>query len=95
MIVIDEAITAIKKMGPCGGHDILARALYSACHHGSFPGPSLLDVSVVLDIKNTKLFLDLCLISRQPDYSNKDQSEAVKWLVEYVGSDVIAGWGKA
>lgn len=95
MEVIDKAITSIKKMGDCKGSDLLGHALYSACHHGMVSGPSLLGVSVNLDDDNFEIFVALCQISKLDDYSNSDQSDAICWLHEYFGMDVIDQWDHA
>lgn len=92
MIIIDKAIQSIRNMGDCKGSYLLGHALYSACHHGGVSGPSLLNVSVILDRANTEIFLSLCQISRQDDYSNADQSEAIQWLQDYFSTDIINRW---
>lgn len=80
----------ISSLGGCSGAYLLAHAAWSACDHRKLPGPSSLEISVVLDEKNTRLFFHLCKISGFHDYSNDDQAEMLRWLHEKGYSSYVA-----
>jgi hypothetical protein len=82
MQLIDETIEKIKFLGCCSGAYRLAHALYSACHHGKFPGPNLLNISSGLDRSNKELVFRLMDITLEPDYSNADQAKARAFIEE-------------
>ncbi len=80
MQIIETVKEQIKDNKFSSSSEILAHALYSACHHGNFPGPNLQNISSSLDAKNKELVWGLINISQYDDYSNNDQSQAIQWI---------------
>jgi len=93
MEIINKIIGQISKHRYSSSSGILAHSLYSACHHGNFPGPNLLNVSSTLDQENKKLFFDLANISTHNDFSNDAQSEGLKYIRDNWG-ECIEKWEK-
>jgi alkylhydroperoxidase family enzyme len=80
MEIIDKIVEQLTAHPGTGSSEVLAQALASACHCGY--GVSLLAVSVKLDQTNQALVARLANIRNEPDYSNSDQDQALKWLVD-------------
>ena len=91
MEIITKVIEQIAEHRYSSSSEILAHSLYSACHHGNFPGPNLLNVASTLDQDNRQLFFELANISNHHDYSNNAQSEALKYIKENWG-ECIEKW---
>ncbi len=90
MKLLDTVKRKISLLGGCSAAYILAHAAWSACDHRKLPGPSTLEISVVLDEGNTRLFFHLNQITGFPDYSNDDQAEMLRWLDEAGYSRYVA-----
>jgi hypothetical protein len=78
MELIDQVLKRIGYLGDSSGAAVLADALASACTTNR--KVSLLKASISLDEDNMALFIRLCMISREPDYSNAAQDRALGWL---------------
>lgn len=90
MKILDVVKERILSLNTCSAAYLLAHAAWSACDHRKLPGPSALEISVVLDEKNTRLFFHLCQISGFHDYSNDDQAAMLHWLHEAGYSKYVA-----
>ncbi len=77
---LDEVKQKIIEMGHCKAAYTLAHAAASACNQSY--GVSLLRISAGLDYYNMKLVAVLFNITKQPDFSNADQTEMLYWLDE-------------
>ncbi|VUD48598.1 hypothetical protein TDB9533_01265 [Thalassocella blandensis] len=80
MKIIKKIINQIEEHRYNSSSQYLANALASAC--SSAYKVSLLDASVKLDSDNKKLITELANIAQQPDFSNRDQDHALRWLRE-------------
>lgn len=80
MRVLDQAIEAIEAMGRCGGSETLADCVASACN--SRHKVAFIDLSVRLDRTNMRLARELMDITKEPDFCNTAQDNALRWLAE-------------
>jgi hypothetical protein len=80
MQLLDEVKNKILYLDTCTAAYLLAHAAWSACDHRKLPGPSTLQISAALDRSNKHLVTELQRITGHPDYSNRDQSEMLRWL---------------
>ncbi|WP_026960363.1 hypothetical protein [Aliagarivorans taiwanensis] len=78
MVIIDTVISILKEHRHSGSSQLLADALASAC--SSKYKIAMLDASTRLDGPSKKLVIELMNIAQQPDFSNADQDNALKWL---------------
>lgn len=78
MQIIEAVKSRIEEHKYSSSSLLLAQALASACK--SSYKVSLLDASVKLDSKAREMFWQLVTIAHQPDYSNRAQDNALKWL---------------
>ncbi len=84
MEIIDTVLAQITEHQGTGSSVLLAQALASACSRNYTV--SLLDASVKLDQNSMHLFCRLAAISKEPDFSNAAQDEALRRLreLEYI-----------
>ena len=80
MRLIEEMKINITKLGGSKGAAILAKALASACN--SKHGVSILDVSACLSAEYRELVVRLVFITKEPDFCNGSQDDALCWLHE-------------
>ncbi|RSM28472.1 hypothetical protein C5B78_08455 [Aeromonas salmonicida] len=78
MRILNEIFAMIKNHPHTGSSRVLAAALASACN--THYTVSLLDVSATLDDNCRRLVDRLARITQEPDYSNKEQDEALQLL---------------
>lgn len=90
--LINEMMAQIEYLHRCNAAYLMAHALYSACHHGDFPGPNILNLSSGLDRGNKELVGRLLYLTSEPDYSNDAQDNARDWIEARFGADVIENW---
>lgn len=90
MEILEIAKKRLNFLDTCSAAYLLAHAVWSACDHRKIPGPSTLEISVVLDKSNTELFFKLNEITTFSDYSNDDQAEMLRWLDEAGYSSYVA-----
>ena len=80
MKIISETINRIESLNHCKAAYTVANALASACNQKY--GVSLLAISTGLDKSNFVLIQRLSAITKESDFSNKAQDEALVWLRE-------------
>lgn len=80
MEILEQAKQKINYLHTCDAAYILAHAAWSACDHRMYPGPSIFEVSCDLDASNKQIIFGLMQIAQQPDFSNSDQAEMLRWL---------------
>lgn len=80
MQVLEQVKGRINTLQTCDAAYILAHAAWSACDHRMPPGPCAMEVSSKLDSNNRELVFQLQQITNQPDFSNSDQAEMLRWL---------------
>jgi len=90
MHLLEEVKAKIIYLSSCTAAYLLAHAAWSACDHRKLPGPSVLQLSAALDHSNKELINQLQRITDQPDYSNRDQAEMLRWLNDHGYTAYIA-----
>lgn len=80
MKIISETINKIESLNHCKSAYTVANALASACNQKY--GVSLLAISSGLDKSNFALIQRLSAITKESDFSNNAQDEALVWLRE-------------